>query len=790
MQSSIHRILLLLPLCFLTTSVFGQTGLTPIAGTGGAGFSGDGGPATSAALNGPTDVALDHQGNLYIADRNNNSIRKVGPNGVITTTVGTGGAAILNHPFAATTDSGGNLYVGDFDGSASTSSYSTDTRNPTNSRIHRVNAGSGTIDPIKVTVSGLFASVPINGFLAFAINPATNNLYFSERLGNRIFEIVTQTGAIIPIAGTGTAGFSGDGGAATKAKLNNPAHLAFDPAGNLYVADAGNNRVRKITPGTNIITTVAGTGAAGFGGDNGPALRGQLNDPEGVAVDSAGDLFIADTGNRRIREVSAKSGLITSVVEPQTNDQCGGSAALQTPVSVISNPAGDTLYIADDSGNRVWKTGVRGNPPAPTLASITPATGAPGTQVTVTLTGSGFAGNATPGCQTSATTVSVGGSGITVGGVSVGSDTSLTANFTIAATGALGVHQVTVETDGGNSSPASFTVSVPVAPAPTLSSINPPSGVRGTSVTATLTGTNFDIHAGNTSVTADGAGITISQVSVASATSLTAVLGIGASATLGNHNLKVTTGSGSSGPVVFSVLPGGLAFVYNLPQVLNPTDQAPIQVALTSATPDSVTGTLTVTFTPNATNPSDDPNVTIVNADASSRNSNVTFPANALNANLAMSNGVLQAGTVAGTIELSMTNVQDGGVGVTAANGTFDVQVPQLPPVITNIRVLNRSASGFNVEITGYSTTRDITAATFDFGAATGQKLLTVSLQPDVNSPFTTYYQSPDSGAVGSAFVYTQPFTIKQGTVNAVASVSVTLANSAGSSQPASAPVQ
>jgi hypothetical protein len=311
--------------------------------------------------------------------------------------------------------------------------------------------------------------------------------------------------------------------------------------------------------------------------------------------------------------------------------------------------------------------------------------------------------------------------------------------------------------------------------------------MRNTSVTVTFTGTNFDTKPGNTTVAADDAGLSFGQVTVSSATSLTAVVTVAAGETLGSHNLKVVTPSGSSGAAAFTVVPAGLAFTYNMPQVLNPTDQTPVQVALATPLPDSVTGTLAVTFTPNATNPADDPNVTIVNTDASARNSNITFPANTLNANLALSNGVLQAGTVAGTIELSVTNVQDGGVSVTPSNSTFDIQVPQLPPVITGIRVLNRTSSGFNVEITGYSTTRDMTSATFDFGAASGQNLLTVELKPDVTSSFTTYYQSSASDATGSSFVYTQPFRIKQGNVNAVASVTVALANSAGTSQPATA---
>jgi hypothetical protein len=623
----------------------------------------------------------------------------------------------------------------------------------------------------------------LTGVLALAADPF-GNLYVAQRLGQRIFKVAPQTGAVTPIAGTGSAGFSGDGGPATAARINNPAHLALDAAGNLYFADSGNNRVRKIAAGTNIITTIAGTGSAGFSGDAGPANAAQLNDPEGIGVDDAGDVFIADSGNKRIRKVSGSTGLMSTVVGPQATG-CGGFAAsLGSPVSVVANAAGDVLYIADDGGNRIWKADLHPNPVAPTLTSIAPPTGGPGTQVTVTLTGTGFTGDASAGCQTGAAVVAISGTGISVTNVNVSGATSLTATFVIAADAPLDTRTVTVATDGGKSGGVQFTVAIPLAPPPTLTSVSPSSGVRGANVTVALTGTNFDTRAGNTSVAADGAGISIGQVTITNATSLTAVLTVGQDAALGAHNLRVTTPSGSSGPVSFNVLPGGLSFLYNLPQLMNPTDEVPVQVALASAAPDSVTGTLSLTFTANAINAADDPNVTFISADASARSSGVTFPANTATAHLAMANSVLQAGTVAGTIELTMSNVQVGGVAVTSSNSTFDVQIPQLPPVITGVRILNRTASGFDVEVTGYSTTRDITGATFDFGAASGQKLLTLELKPDVASPFTVYYQSPASDATGSAFVYTQPFLIKQGTVNAVASVTVTLSNSVGASQP------
>jgi sugar lactone lactonase YvrE len=794
MQSFFHRVLLFFVLVSLTSHAFGQ--VSPAAGNGTSGFSGDGGAATSASLSGPTDVAVDLKGNLYIADRNNNRVRKVdGATGVIATVAGNGDTglyylesgpaltSVLNHPFAIAADGSGNFFIGDFGTTGSfTNLFLGEEQNTSDSRIHRVSGTPGVINQVHPNIA-------LSGVLAFAID-GIGNLYVAERLGQRIFKIAPNSSVLLPIAGTGTKGFAGDGGAATSAQLNNPAHIALDGAGNLYVADSGNNRIRKIALGTNIITTIAGTGAAGAAGDGGLAVNAQLNDPEGVAADTAGNVFIADTGNKRIRKVSAGSEFITTLVAPAGG--CGSStAALQTPVSVIVNAAGNTLFIADDAANLVWKADVQPNPIKPTLTSIAPPTGAPGTQVTVTLTGTGFAGST--GCQGGSAVVAVSGPGITVGTVTVGSDTSLTASFTIAANGALGNHNVTVATEGGTSGPVPFAVSVPVVPVPTLTSINPSSGTRGTNVTVTFTGTNFDTKAGNTTVAADDAGLSVGQVTVTNATSLTAVVTVAAGETLGAHNLKVVTPSGSSGPAAFTVVPAAppsLSLIYNMPQVLNPTDQTPVQVALASVLPDSVTGTLAVTFTPNATNPADDPNVTIVNADASARNSNITFPANNLNANLALSNGVLQAGTVAGTIELSVTNVLDGGVSVTPGNSTFDIQVPQLPPVITGIRVLNRTSSGFDVEITGYSTTRDMTSATFDFGAATGQNLLTVELKPDVTSSFTTYYQSSTSDATGSSFVYTQPFRIKQGNVNAVASVTVALANSSGTSQPATAQMQ
>jgi sugar lactone lactonase YvrE len=792
--------LALLSAVFITGNAFAQAPVvSAVAGTGTAGFSGDGGPATSADLNAPSEVTVDSKGNLFIADRNNNRVRKVNAGGDIGPFAGNGvtgywyleggpaASSVLNHPFGAAVDISGNVYIADFGGWSTvgfTNLYIATGDNSGSSRIHRVDVTNGTIHQIQLPVT-------TSGTLALAVD-APGNLYIAERFGQKIYRLIAQTGAFERIGGTGTAGFSGDGAPGINAQIHNPGYLAVDAAGNVYFSDTLNNRIRKIAAGSDIITTVAGNGTAGFSGDGGAATAAELNNPEGVAVDPEGNVYIADTLNKRIRRVSANTGVITTVITGgQAGDCQGAIAGLQSPGSLAMNAAGDTLFITDDSANRIWQALLHPVTIAPVLKSIAPPSGAPGATVSVTLAGTGFAAGS-GGCPNSAfATVSVSGAGVVASNVNIASDTSLTANLAIAPDAALGARTITVSTDGGVSGPVQFNVVVPTAPPPTLASIAPTSVFRGTSITATLAGTNFDTRAGNTNVAADGSGLSVSQISVASATSLTAVFTAAPDAALGPHNVVVTTAGGSSTAVPLNVVPEGpaLAFTYGIPPTLNPTDQTPIQVALANAVPNSVTATLTLTFTANANGgATDDPNVTFVNAQTSTRTTTVTFPPNTTNAQLSISDGMLQAGTEAGMIQLSMSGVQVGGAAATASGGDFSVQIPRLPPVITSMRILNRSSKGFDVEITGYSTSREITKATFDFGAASGAKLLTVELEPNVSSSFTDYYQSNASDTAGGAFVYTQPFIASQGDANVVASVTATLTNSLGTSQPKTAP--
>jgi sugar lactone lactonase YvrE len=244
--------------------------ITTVAGNGNIGFSGDGGPATTAALNNPAAVAVDASGNLFIADSGNNRIRKVSASGVITTFAGNGVVKYNQYESPIPVFSG--------DGGPATSASLT--------------------DPSGIAVD------------------ASGNLFIADA-GNQRIRKVSTTGIIMTVAGNPANGagdsYSGDGGLATAAYFASPTHVAVDALGNLFISDSdviGSNRVLFVSASSGIITTVAGngTGLCGsnncFSGDGGPATSATLDSPEGIALDASGNLFIADSGNNRIRKVS------------------------------------------------------------------------------------------------------------------------------------------------------------------------------------------------------------------------------------------------------------------------------------------------------------------------------------------------------------------------------------------------------------------------------------------------------------------------------------------------------
>jgi sugar lactone lactonase YvrE len=339
--------------------------ITTVAGNGSIGFSGDGGPATSAQLNYPRGVAVDSAGNLFIADMVNNIIRKVSPSGIISTLAGKavegiGGfagysgdegpatSALLYYPSAVTTDSDGNLFIADRG----------------NLRIRKVSP-SGIITTVAGNGSegyggdgGPATSAQLKSPYGMAVDSA-GDLFILDSDNHCIRKV--SSGIITTVAGNGSKGYGGDGGPATSAQLNKPLGAALDSSGNLYIADSENCRVRKVSS-SGIITTVAGNGFVTFSGDGGPAVLAQLKNPIAVAVDTAGNLFITDEANRRIRKVSA-SGIITTVAGNGnwgiSGDGGPATSAMLTPFGIAVDSAGN-LFIVDNNAYRIRKVSASG----------------------------------------------------------------------------------------------------------------------------------------------------------------------------------------------------------------------------------------------------------------------------------------------------------------------------------------------------------------------------------------------------------------------------------------------
>lgn len=318
--------------------------ITTVAGNGTNGFSGDGGPAVDAQLNGAVAVTVDTEGSLFIADYVNNRIRKVTKQGIITTVAGNGVAgysgdggpavrASLAQITGVAVDGTGNLFIASFDV----------VRKVTPDGIITSVAGVGNPSQgVGLGDGGPAARAEVHPW-GVAVDSA-GNLFIAEYAARRVRK-VAPNGTISTVAGGGN---TGDGGPASSAQLSGPAALAVDSVGNLFISDG---RIRKVSPG-GIITTVSGGGAGigCFSGDGGPASSAQLSPAGGVAVDAAGNLFIADTGNLRIRKVSA-DGIITTVAGNGTLGFSGDggpatSAQLSRPVGVAVDNRGN-LFISD-----------------------------------------------------------------------------------------------------------------------------------------------------------------------------------------------------------------------------------------------------------------------------------------------------------------------------------------------------------------------------------------------------------------------------------------------------------
>jgi uncharacterized protein (TIGR03437 family) len=404
------------------------------------GFGGDTGAATSAELDDPQGILLDSAGNLYIADAVNERIRKVtnvaSGTGTITTIVGNGTAntnnpplgdsgaatgAELNSPNALAFDPSGNLYIADL----------------VDQVVRVVTTSSGIVN----TYAGVGLTSGFKGdtgpagdaWLSFPAGVAfdsAGNLYIADSNNHRVRKVTGATGKITTVAGTGVEGYNGDGIPATSAQLYKPTGVLVDPSGNLYIADNENNRVRKVTASTGIITTVAGNGNAGYTGDGIGATAASLWLPYAMAMDSAGDLFIADANNCRIREVVPNGTIYTIAggygIGYSYDGILATDSTLNQPTSLAIDGSGN-IYIADSSNNRIRKLTPQSTSPVqpPSVSGIASASAfgdfgaaAPGSWIEIygsnlasvqrSWTSADFSGNNAP-TSLSGTSVTVGG---------------------------------------------------------------------------------------------------------------------------------------------------------------------------------------------------------------------------------------------------------------------------------------------------------------------------------------------------------------------------------------------
>ncbi len=535
---------------------FGPGIISTFAGNGTAG---DGGPATSALLAGPSGIAVDGFGNHYIADQKANKVRKVTAAGVISTFAGTGApgfsgdgglatSATLSGPMSVIVDGAGYVYIADTGNNVIRMVSTTGIISTYMGQYYAPGTTPPAVcaaatNPVGDNCPGnqMIMNMPVDMVFCHA-----QNIHVSDKLNNRVRTIVRTSYDTITQVGDGVAGFAGDGGPNTSAEINGPTGLIMDAANFIYVADSGNHVIRKtLLTGTtpNPISTVAGTPLSpGNTGDGGLATTAQLNDPRGVAVDPAGDIYISDSASAVVRKVNVATGIISTVVGTGTAGYTGDggaatSAQLNVPAGILLDEIGN-LYVTDSQSSVVRKVDFSD---APSLTFASTAVGATSAAQDVTVMNLGNA-PLTLSPITAAANYSLGGSdtscnlsngqtlslatscilGIeftpatagTLSGSVVLADNSNPTAQTIALTGA-----ATAQADSYTLTAPSSTVSMTAGSSGTATLTLTSASYTGTvSFTTTVTstdGTPADVTATATSVTLTAGGTGTSTVTIA-----------------------------------------------------------------------------------------------------------------------------------------------------------------------------------------------------------------------------------------------------------------------------------